>query len=236
MYKRQLIKDREVDVTQVIFEVQDNQGKPSTTGDIVRVLIKARSKDQRSNKLFTVQTTISIRYYGVVSTLPPTSTPVTSSPSPTNPNPGTNPNPQPQINLRITNFQVATASTGTDTLTVSRSPVTDATSYELQYKASTTSIYNEFSGTKDPTGTVLTGLTAGTTYNIQVRALKENTPPGPYNAITGTTTGTAPPEDPTPTLAQVTGLTLSVLSNSQIKASWNEITGCLLYTSPSPRD
>ena len=75
-FRNTLIKDREVDVRQVIFEVQDEQGKPSIVGDKVRILMKATSKDQRATKLFTVQTTISVRYYGVVPTLPPTDIPV----------------------------------------------------------------------------------------------------------------------------------------------------------------
>lgn len=76
VFQNTLIKDREVDVQQVIFEVQDEQGAPSATGDVVRILIRAQSKDQRSTKVFTVQTTISVRYYGVVPTLPPTDVPV----------------------------------------------------------------------------------------------------------------------------------------------------------------
>lgn len=70
LFRNTLIQTRSVDVSQVIFEVQDDQGRPSITGDVVRILVKAKSKDQKSSKLFTVQTTISIRYYGVVPILP----------------------------------------------------------------------------------------------------------------------------------------------------------------------
>lgn len=155
--------------------------------------------------------------------IPPLSTP-DSTPS------------DPQVALAVGNLQ-AFGSADSSTLTISWNAVSTAIRYELRYKESTTNIYTNFSGTAEPTGTTLTDLNGGTTYNIQVRAIGQE--PGRW-ATTTATTQTAPttgddpqppPETPEPgtiTLAQVTGLSLTA-STSSIKASWTEIAGVQEY-------
>ena len=75
VFRSTLIKDKDVEVVQAAFQIQDEQGNPSLNGDMVTILLKARSKSQRATKLFTIQTSISVRYYGVVPTLPSTDAP-----------------------------------------------------------------------------------------------------------------------------------------------------------------
>ena len=151
---------------------------------------------------------------------PPPSTPGPSSPSS-----------QP---LAVGNLSSVTG-TGAETLVVSWNVVAQATRYELRYKESSSSVYINFQGTIEPIGTTLAGLTAGTTYNIQVRAIQGQQPPGPWSTTTATTSASTSPDEPstppptTTTIAQVTGLSLTVESSSQIKALWNEVSGVQEY-------
>jgi hypothetical protein len=109
----------------------------------------------------------------------------------------------------------------TTSATVSWTAVSGATSYDVDYKASSSSTWiNAATGTT-AVSVGLTGLTQGTTYDYRVRT---NCASGSsaYSAAQFTTTGTV-------ACAAPTGLTSSAVTSSGATVSWTAVSGALSY-------
>ena len=188
--------------------VASNTYKRLCVGSIEKTTTQAPTSAQHFPKNYTQPSSLPLLPTAPVNPAQQPSSP--STPSPT---------------LTVTSAQAVTHSTDQDKLVVSWNTVATATGYELRYKPSTTNIYETFSGTATPTGTTLENLQPGTLYDIQIRATN-----GGWSTISGTTSGTAPTSPQSPqSLAQVTGLSLTVESSTQIRAVWNNIPGIQSY-------
>lgn len=113
-----------------------------------------------------------------------------------------------------------TASSITNTsATVAWNTVTNAVSYNLQYKTSASSTWTTVNTTSTSYG--LTGLTANTTYNYKVQAVCSSTSSAYSTASNFTTTAacaTAP-----------TGLTASSITSTSVTLGWTAASGATSY-------
>jgi hypothetical protein len=113
------------------------------------------------------------------------------------------------------------SSISTTSATVSWTAVSGATSYDVDYKASTSSTWTNAATGTTAVSIGLTGLTQGTTYDYRVRT---NCAGGSsaYSAAQFTTTGTV-------ACAAPTGLTSSAVTSSGATVSWTAVSGALSY-------
>jgi hypothetical protein len=113
------------------------------------------------------------------------------------------------------------SSISTTSATVSWTAVSGATSYDVDYKASTSSTWTNAATGTTAISSGLTGLTQGTTYDYRVRT---NCASGSsaYSAAQFTTTGTV-------ACAAPTGLTSSAVTSSGATVSWTAVSGALSY-------
>lgn len=113
------------------------------------------------------------------------------------------------------------SSISTTSATVSWTAVSGATSYDVDYKASTSSTWTNAATGTTATSVSLTGLTSGTTYDYRVRT-NCSSGSSAYSAAQFTTTGTV-------ACASPTGLTSSAVTSSGATVSWTAVSGALSY-------
>ena len=139
-----------------------------------------------------------------------------------------------------TNITVAAnADYGFMSLDVSWSAVTGATAYHLQYRKQGTSSWQKsgaLSGDRwsniYTTSETIQSLDSGTTYEVQVRALIENSIGSWSASATGTTTGAVPPPPPASAPAQVTGVSVTPDADygfTILNVSWNALSTATEY-------
>jgi hypothetical protein len=104
--------------------------------------------------------------------------------------------------------------------TISWTAVSGATSYNVQHKLSTATTWTTL--TASTTSSILTGLTAGSTYNFQIQAVCASGT-GTYVASTFTTT-TA-----TSSCGNPTGLTATSISTTGATLGWTAVSGATSY-------
>ncbi|MDR1786901.1 MAG: fibronectin type III domain-containing protein [Treponema sp.] len=112
----------------------------------------------------------------------------------------------------------ATAATASS-ITLSWDSVTNATSYDLYYSSTTTAPSSAGKTSVASTSDTLTGLSAGTTYYIWVKAKNAVATSG-LSAYTSRITVPAAP----------TGVQAAAQSSSSIQVSWSAVTGAASYT------
>lgn len=116
---------------------------------------------------------------------------------------------------------VASAITNTSA-TIGWTAVSGATSYDVDYKASSSGTWINAATATTATSVGLTGLTQGTVYDYRVRT-NCSSGSSAYSAAQFTTTGTV-------ACATPTGLTSTAITSSGATLSWTAVSGALTYT------
>lgn len=111
---------------------------------------------------------------------------------------------------------------GTTSATVSWNAVSGVSSYTLEYKPSTSSTYTTLN--VNTNSRTITGLTAGTTYNVRARYTCSNGSTADYATMSFTT------ESDNPGCNAVTGLSVGSITQTSASVSWSGVTGVSSYT------
>ncbi len=118
----------------------------------------------------------------------------------------------------------ATPVTGDPSVDLAWTPATNASSHQPQYRQQGASAWQNIGGIFSGTASsvTVTGLSGGITYEFRVLAYGTDTTPTQTtsNTVTGTTAAT---------LAQVTGLSATAASSSEINLAWTAVSGAALY-------
>ena len=109
----------------------------------------------------------------------------------------------------------------TTSATVGWTAVSGAVSYDVDYKASTSSTWINAATATTATSVGLTGLTSGVTYDYRVRT-NCSSGSSAYSAAQFTTTGTV-------TCTAPTGLTSSAVTTTGATVSWTAVSGAVSY-------
>ncbi len=114
---------------------------------------------------------------------------------------------------------LSSSSITTTGATISWTAVSGATSYNVQYKLSTATTWTTL--TASTTSSILTGLTAGSTYNFQIQAVCASGT-STYVASTFTTTTAT-------TCGNPTGLTATSITTTGATLGWTAVSGATSY-------